>query len=202
MKEKKSQSESPFTILLVDDDLDVLGANARFLRLNQIEVVIADSAEIALERLKADRIDAIVTDLRMPGTSGLEFTAQARIIRPLIPVVFFSGFATVADVVAAMRLGAVDFLEKPVEPEHLLSTLQALEHRYDGTIDTRALHVDINSDSEPFRYRVLAYEKLLIEESLMKHDGHVGRVIESLKINRRTLNDKMRRLGITRQTHS
>lgn len=201
MHESKTVTAAPFTILLVDDDLDVLGANARFLRLNQIEVVVADSAEVAVDRLKTERIDAIVTDLRMPGTSGLEFTAQARTIRPLIPIVFFSGFATVADVVAAMRLGAVDFLEKPVEPELLLETLQALEHRYDGAIDTRALQADENSETVPFRYRVLAYEKLLIEESLMKHDGHVGSVIESLKINRRTLNDKMRRLGITRQTH-
>ncbi len=201
MSENTHQDELPFTLLLVDDDLDVLGANARFLRLNQIEVVIAESADTAIERLKSERIDAIVTDLRMPGMSGLEFTAQARIIRPLIPVVFFSGFATVADVVAAMRLGAVDFLEKPVEPQHLLSTLKALESRYEGAIDSRALHVDVTSDTAPFRYRVLAYEKLLIEESLMKHDGHVGKVIESLQINRRTLNDKMRRLGITRHTH-
>lgn len=201
MNKEPHQDDSPFTILLVDDDLDVLGANARFLRLNKIEVLIAESAESAIAKLKVERIDVVVTDLRMPETNGLEFTAKARVIRPLVPVVFFSGFATVADVVAAMRLGAVDFLEKPVDPELLLSTLQALENRYDGSIDTRALHVDVSSNSAPFRYRVLAYEKLLIEESLMKHDGHVGKVIDTLKINRRTLNDKMRRLGITRQTH-
>lgn len=201
MTQESSLEELSFTILLVDDDLDVLGANARFLRLNDIEVLVAESAQSAIEKLKVERIDAIVTDLRMPETNGLEFTAKARVLRPLVPVVFFSGFATVADVVAAMRLGAVDFLEKPVDPELLLATLRALESRYDGSIDSRALHVDVSSNSAPFRYRVLAYEKLLIEESLMKHDGHVGQVIDSLKINRRTLNDKMRRLGITRQTH-
>lgn len=191
----------PFTILLVDDDLDVLGANARFLRLHDIQVVLADSMSSALERLDTESIDAIVTDLRMPGSSGLDFAAQAMVLRPLLPVVFFSGFATVSDVVAAMRLGAVDFLEKPVEPEDLLFRLQAIRDRYQGAINPQALVVAVGDDSQPFRQRVLAYEKLLIEQSLAKHDGHVGQVIAALQINRRTLNDKMRRLGINRQTH-
>lgn len=193
--------DSLFTILLVDDDLDVLAANARFLRLHQINVVLSESGDSALTRLREDHIDAIVTDLRMPLSSGLEFAAQARVLRPLLPIIFFSGFATVADVVSAMRLGAVDFLEKPVEPMDLLATLQALQDRFAGNIGTRRLVADVGDDSVPFRDRVLAYEKLLIEHSLMKHDGHVGKVIEALQINRRTLNDKMRRLGITRQTH-
>jgi len=195
------QASTAFSILLLDDDHDVLGANARFLRLNDINVVVAENAESALERLKSEPVDAIVTDLRMPGTDGLEFTAQARVLKPLVPVIFFSGFATVADVVAAMRLGAVDFLEKPVEPEVLLDTLLTLKNRYKAAISLRVLNADFYSDEIPFRYRVLAFEKLLIEESLMKHDGHVGKVMTSLKINRRTLNDKMRRLGITRGTH-
>ena len=91
--------------------------------------------------------------------------------------------AHVADVVAVMRLGAVDFLEKPVDPQLLLSTLRTLESRYDCSIDTRVMHADVSSNSVPFRYRVLAYEKLLIEESLMKHDGHVGRVDECRRCN-------------------
>jgi len=195
------ETSDGFTLLLVDDDLDVLAANARFLRLHKIDVVLADSMNAALDRLSTDEVDAIVTDLRMPGSDGLEFAAQARIMRPLVPIVFFSGYASVADVVAAMRLGAVDFLEKPVEPQDMLSTVEALRDRYEGTINPQRLVAEIGDDSVPFRHRVLGYEKLLIEQSLATHDGHVGQVIESLKINRRTLNDKMRRLGITRRTH-
>jgi FixJ family two-component response regulator len=73
----------------------------------------------------------------MPGSGGLEFAAQARVLKPLLPIIFFSGFATVADVVAAMRLGAVDFLEKPVEPQDLLGTLQSVRDRYTGAINPR-----------------------------------------------------------------
>lgn len=201
MSDSPELESGAFTLLLVDDDIDVLGANARFLRLHDIQVVLADSMTAALARLESEPVDAIVTDLRMPDNSGLEFAAQARILKPLLPIVFFSGFATVADVVAAMRLGAVDFLEKPVEPEVLLTTMQALRDRYQGTISPQSLIASTGDDSVPFRQRVLAYEKLLIEQSLATHDGHVGRVIAALKINRRTLNDKMRRLGIHRHTH-
>ncbi|MEM7259003.1 MAG: response regulator, partial [Pseudomonadota bacterium] len=105
-----SESDAPVRVLLVDDDLDVLGANSRFLRAHDYEVVVAESAQTALTRLSEMQIDVIVTDLRMPHCSGLEFASQARESRPLIPIVFFSGYAQVPDVVAAMKLGAVEFL--------------------------------------------------------------------------------------------
>jgi len=201
MSSDNTESGEAFTLLLVDDDHDVLAANARFLRLQGIQVVLADSAVSALQRLESEGVDAIVTDLCMPDRSGLEFAADARIQRPLVPIVFFSGLASVADVVAAMRLGAVDFLEKPVEPQDMLTTVLTLRDRYEGVINNQRLSFDLADESVPFRYRVLAYEKLLIEQSLSTHDGHVGAVIEQLQINRRTLNDKMRRLGIVRPVH-
>ncbi len=201
MSNDNPDMDDGFTLLLVDDDHDVLAANARFLRLQGIQVVLADNADTALQRLESVRVDAIVTDLCMPERSGLEFAAEARIRRPLVPIVFFSGLASVADVVAAMRLGAVDFLEKPVEPQDMLATVLTLRDRYDGVINNQRLSFDLADESVPFRYRVLAYEKLLIEQSLSTHDGQVGAVIEQLQINRRTLNDKMRRLGIVRQIH-
>lgn len=189
-----------FSVLLVDDDHDVLAANARFLRLNDFEVIVCDSGAHALARLEQEPVDAIVTDLKMPNTNGLEFAAAARLVKPLVPILFFSAFATVPDVVAAMRLGAVDFLEKPVEPAEILSMVQTLRDRYSSTINPSELIFGTDDSDVPFRYRVLAYEKLLIEQSLAQHDGQVVAVMQALHINRRTLNDKMRRLGITRQT--
>ena len=59
-------NQSEFQVLLVDDDHDVLGANSRFLRLNNIDVVVAESAATALLRLSEHPIEVIVTDLRMP----------------------------------------------------------------------------------------------------------------------------------------
>lgn len=193
-------SAPSFNLLLVDDDLDVLGANARFLRLNDISVVLASSADVALERLQSDDIDAVITDLYMPDGDGFEFASKARALKPLVPIVFFSGYATVGDVVSAMRLGAVDFLEKPVEPELMLARVVSLRDRYEGIVLSPALAVDPADGQVPFKERVLAYEKLLIEQSLNQHDGKVLKVMEQLQINRRTLNDKMKRLGVHRTT--
>jgi len=194
-------SSEPLTslgvVLILDDDIDVLAANARFLRVSGYTVILSNTASAALEQLQDNSIDAIVTDLRMPEMDGLEFAREARMRKPLVPLLFFSAFASVADVVTAMKLGAVDFLEKPVDPELLLERL----HDICGSNPTGLTQPRIAFDdsSSPFRQRVLAYEKYLIETSFQKHDGSVAAVLEELKINRRTLNEKMTRLGIKRQ---
>ena len=74
-------------LLLIDDDHDVLGANARYLRINNYQVIVADCAEAALERLKEQVIDVAVTDLRMPGMDGISFAREARLLKPLLPIV-------------------------------------------------------------------------------------------------------------------
>ncbi len=189
---------APHAVLLVDDDLDVLGANSRFLRAHDIDVLVADSAEAAFHRLAEHPIDVIVTDLRMPKCSGLEFAAQVRESRPLIPVVFFSGYAQLSDVVAAMKLGAVEFLEKPVEPDELLQVLHRLRQSYQGMLASPRQAFEGLHQGYSLKMRVLAYEKYLIESCLIEHEGNIAAVLDSLQINRRTLNDKMIRLGISR----
>ena len=191
-------SDPSFTVLLVDDDHDVLGANSRFLRLNDIDVVVAESAAAGLQRLIEHSIDVIVTDLRMPGCNGIEFAMDARESQPLIPIVFFSGFAEVRDVVNAMKLGAVEFLEKPVEPDELLDILESLHQSHYGSITHPRKAFEGIDDEYPLRMRVLAYEKYLIESCLIQHRGRIASVLEVLQINRRTLNDKMSKLGIRR----
>ncbi len=187
-------------VLLVDDDLDVLAANARFLRVNEISVVLAESVSTALQRLTENEIDVIVTDLRMPEANGLAFAEQARASRPLIPIVFFSGFAQVPDVVAAMKLGAVEFLEKPVDPDELLRVVRSVRRTHYGTLANQRQVFDGGGESFSLKMRVLAYEKYVIESSLLQHNGHVADVLNALQINRRTLNDKMSKLGIKRDT--
>lgn len=191
-------TENAMVVLLVDDDLDVLGANARFLRLNQIEVVVAESAQTALQRLDEHQLDVVVTDLRMPGITGLEFAERAREKYPLLPIVFFSGFAQVPDVVAAMKLGAVEFLEKPIEPDDLLALLRRINRSHYGPVLNPRTAFEDNHDSCSLKMRVLAYEKYLIESCLIEHNGHIASVLDALQINRRTLNDKMSKLGIRR----
>jgi len=197
--ETSQESNEPIShgsVLILDDDIDVLAANARFLRVSGYEVLVSNTTVAALEQLQNNSIDVIVTDLRMPEMNGLEFAQEARMRKPLVPLLFFSAFGSVSDVVSAMKLGAVDFLEKPVDPELLLDRLQDICGSYQaGPIQARMAFDDAGS---PFRQRVLAYEKYLIETCFQKNDGRVAMVLDELKINRRTLNEKMTRLGIKR----
>ncbi len=190
--------KKPTLVLLVDDDIDVLGAHSRFLRLNDIDVIVAESSATALQRMQESDIDIIVTDLRMPESNGIEFAQQARLSRPLIPIIFFSGYAQVRDIVAAMKLGAVEFLEKPIDPDELLEVIGALQKSHYGSLSNSRKAFDGLADEYPLRMRVLAYEKYLIESAIVQSNGQIGLVLEALQVNRRTLNDKMSKLGISR----
>ncbi len=195
---KQDTGNQNVCVLLVDDDHDVLGANARYLRVNDLNVVVADQASTAIERLKAEPIDVVVTDLRMPNCDGIEFAQKVRDITPLLPIVFLSGFATVPEIVEAMKLGAVDFLEKPVEPDHLLGKIKSVSTSFRSEIAVQRQALNISETTVSLRKRVRAYEKYVIESCLLQHNGRISCVLEALDINRRTLNEKMNRLGIAR----
>ena len=111
-------------ILIVDDDPNTLAQQARAFRMEGLEAVVADSAETALQRLRENGVDAVVSDVVMPGTSGLELLEAIRRERPDLPVVMISGQATIEIAVRATRSGAIDFLEKPVSAQKLLVTVQ------------------------------------------------------------------------------
>jgi DNA-binding NtrC family response regulator len=184
------------TVLILDDDIDVLAANARYLRLNNINAIVCDKPEFALKKIDESRVDIIITDLRMPEMDGLAFVKELRKTHPLLPVLFFSGYAEIADVVEAMKLGAIDFLEKTISPEDLLSTL-----KYIISLDGDAMtprQAFLPDAAIAFKKRVHLYEKHLIETCIAKHNGYIQAVLDELNINRRTLNDKMSKLGISR----
>ena len=111
-------------ILIVDDDPNTLAQLARAFRMEGLEAVVAESAETALQRLRENGVDAIVSDVVMPGTSGLELLEAIRRERPDLPGVMISGQATIEIAVRATRSGAIDFLEKPVSAQKLLVTVE------------------------------------------------------------------------------
>ncbi|MEM9603237.1 MAG: response regulator [Pseudomonadota bacterium] len=186
-------------LLLVDDDHDVLGAYARFLRLNGQSVTVADHPAHALSILADVAPDLVITDLRMPGMGGLAFAEAVRMHRPLLPILFISGYAKLSDVVAAMRLGAIDFLEKPVEPDTLLAHVSRVVSMSQRSAASQRIAFELDDLDVPYKARVQAYERYLIEQALIACDGQVGAVLARLQINRRTLNDKMSKLGLSRK---
>jgi DNA-binding NtrC family response regulator len=114
--------------LLVVEDRDSLRRMLeRALTGEGYEVDSADDVPPALARLAAPgALDLVLTDLRLPSGSGLEVLAEARRRRPELPVVVLTAFGTVPGAVEAMKLGAADFLEKPVDLEALFALVRAL----------------------------------------------------------------------------
>src|SRR5579864_2348443 len=111
-------------LLLVDDDANTLASLSRAFRLAGHEAVVCDNADRALELAKTQRFDMILSDVVMPGKDGLTLLGELRTAGIQTPVVMVSGQANIEMAVRATRLGAIDFLEKPLSTEKLLVTVE------------------------------------------------------------------------------
>jgi two-component system nitrogen regulation response regulator NtrX len=110
-------------VLIVDDDPSTLASLSRAFRLAGHEAVVCDNAARAIELVRAERFDVVFSDVVMPGKDGLSMLEELRERGLSIPIIMMSGQATVDMAVRATRLGALDFLEKPVSADKLLITL-------------------------------------------------------------------------------
>jgi DNA-binding NtrC family response regulator len=111
----------PATVLVVDDERNILLTLSRALSMEGHVVETATGGREALEKLAAAPVDAVVMDVRMPDLDGLEVLRRAREARPELPVVIMSGHGSIETVRGAFKLGAFDYLEKPItEKEKLL----------------------------------------------------------------------------------
>lgn len=108
------------TILVVDDDAGQRELLGDFLSRQGFRVRVAESGEQALELLAETVPDLMISDVRMPGITGLDALRQARSSHPTLPVLLVTGYADVRDAVEAMRDGALDYIEKPVDLDELL----------------------------------------------------------------------------------
>jgi two-component system, NtrC family, nitrogen regulation response regulator NtrX len=111
-------------ILVIDDDANTLASLARAFRLAGHEATVCDNAARALELAKAERFDLILSDVVMPGRDGIALLEDFKAIGLASPVVMMSGQASIEMAVKATRLGASDFLEKPISSEKLLLTVE------------------------------------------------------------------------------
>ena len=111
-------------ILIVDDDPGQRSLLDSFLRSQGFETVLADSGETALEILRQTNIAMMISDVRMPGLSGLETLRRARQERASLPVLLVTAYTDVRDAVGAMRDGAVNYLAKPIDLDELLASVR------------------------------------------------------------------------------
>jgi DNA-binding NtrC family response regulator len=111
-------------VLILDDDANTLASLARAFRLAGHEAAVCDNVARALELVKTERFDLILSDVVMPGKDGIALLEDLKVLGIAVPTVMMSGQATIEMAVRATRLGAADFLEKPLSTDKLLLTVE------------------------------------------------------------------------------
>ena len=111
-------------VLLVDDDKAFTEILAERMAERGLKVDIADNGETALKMIKEAAYDAIILDLAMPGMDGIETLKHLIKKQPELQVILLTGYATVEKGVEAVKKGAMDFLEKPVDLQKLLDKIR------------------------------------------------------------------------------
>ena len=118
------------TILVIDDEAAIRDSLRMILEYDGYDTLLARGGQEGLERVARDRPDLVLLDVKMPGRDGLEILRDLRELDELLPVVMISGHGTVSTAVEATKLGAFDFLEKPLSSERVrLSLRNALNQR-------------------------------------------------------------------------
>lgn len=115
--------------LIVDDEKNTRLTLGQCLERAGIESAAAVNAEEGLEKLKQEEFGLILLDLRMPGMGGMEFLKKVREIRPDIKIVIITAYGTVDLAVEAMKMGTVDFLQKPFTPDEIRGLVTRIMNR-------------------------------------------------------------------------
>jgi DNA-binding NtrC family response regulator len=155
-------------LLIVDDEANTLASLARAFRLAGHEATVCDNVAKALDLIKAQPYDLIFSDVVMPGKDGLALLEELRSQGVSTPVVMMSGQAHIEMAVKATRLGAIDFLEKPISTDKLLITVE------------NALKLQrLESENRQLRQRLGKHEMVWSGETMKKIMAQVERVAES-----------------------
>jgi DNA-binding NtrC family response regulator len=155
-------------LLIVDDDANTLASLARAFRLAGHEATVCDNAARALDLVKSQSFDMMLSDVVMPGKDGLALLEDLRNTGIALPVVMISGQANIEMAVRATRLGAVDFLEKPLSTDKLLLTI-------DNVLKLKRLE----EENRDLRQRVGKHEIVHAGEAMRRVMAQVDRVAAS-----------------------
>ena len=113
-----------FNVLIVDDEQEFRDMTIKRLNKRNLQCEGAENGEQALECIKKGDFDVVLLDVKMPGMGGVETLQEIKRIKPLIEVVMLTGHASVESGIDGMKLGAFDYLMKPMELEPLLEKLK------------------------------------------------------------------------------
>src|SRR3989339_5749 len=123
-------NDNKASILIVDDEYSVRYSLGRWFRSDGFFVETAESADVAMVKLREHTFDIILLDIKMPGMDGIEFNRQLRTIDKDVIVIILTAYASVDTAIDALKDGAFDYVSKPVDPDDLAHIIRnALEKR-------------------------------------------------------------------------
>lgn len=116
-------------ILIIDDDIDICALLKRFLERKGYEVSTAFKGQDGLEKVNQSDYDVILTDFRLPDMDGIDVLKSIKKLKPNIPIIVITGYSDVSQAVKVIRLGAFEYVTKPIFPEEILMLVKdALKH--------------------------------------------------------------------------
>jgi len=128
------------TVLVVDDEEPIRNALRKFLRQQQFEVFTAGSADEALEQLRLHKVSLMLSDIRMPGTSGVDLVPHALEIEPDLAILMLTAVNDATSAALCMQRGAMDYLTKPIELADLGRAVQRSLKRREMLLENRHLN--------------------------------------------------------------
>ena len=160
------------TILIIDDEKPQREALAGFFKRRKFEVLHADGGTKGLEILKEENVDIVLTDFKMPDISGLDVLKGVKEFNPEVAVIVMTAFGSIGDAVEAMKAGAFDYLQKPVNLDEVeLLVKRALDQRR-LVSENRELRKQLQ---ERFRFTGIVSQSKEMEEAL----NTAGRIAHS-----------------------
>ncbi|HAF45303.1 MAG: two-component system response regulator [Sideroxydans sp. GWF2_59_14] len=196
-------------ILVVDDEVGIRELLSEILFDEGYRIHLAENAGQARNIRDRQHLDLVLLDIWMPDTDGLsllkEWVAQDKLS---MPVIMMSGHGTIETAMEAMRIGATDFLEKPIALQKLLSTVAKAIQRGIAPVIPELKEAAAKPDSEegcaqvslqldlPLREAREQFDSLYFNYQMQKENGNISRIAEKAGIERTHLYRKLKQLGI------
>ena len=172
-------------VFILDDEPAVCDAVARTLRGVGIKVFCFDNPATCLARLRSQKCNLLVTDLRMPEMDGIELLKEVKHLTPWVPVLLMSGYGDIPTAVRAIKAGAVDFIEKPLDKAGFIRKVKSMLPKTYSTdtylgkpltlAETNVLSYVIEGKSSKEIARLLHRSTRTIED----HRSHLMRKLEA-----------------------
>ena len=174
---------APQHVFVVDDEVKVLEAVGKTLGSLGVDVTCFANPIECLEHMRRERCDLLIADLKMPEMDGIELLTNVRRRTPWVPVLVVTGYGDVPSAVQAIKAGAVDFIEKPLDKKNLLRIVKSILEESD------VVNTSVGKPLTPVQAKVL--ELVIDGKSNKQIAGILKRSVRTIEVHRANVMEKL-----------